>query len=68
MVRLQRNLIKMKKAKNNQGKEFFSYKNDDVELVEISQFLRDTTKWRVEREWYVFFFCFFHRLILSFLS
>ena len=45
----------MGKAKNNQAKSFFSYKNDDVELVDIGQFLRDTTKYRVEREWYILF-------------
>ena len=48
-------MIKMGKAKNNQAKSFFSYKNDDVELVDIGQFLRDTTKYRVEREWYILF-------------
>ncbi len=41
--------------KHNQAKAFFSYKNDDVTLVEISQFIRDTTKYRVEREWYLVF-------------
>ncbi len=45
----------MGKAKNNQAKSFFSYKNDDVELVDIGQFLRETTDYRVEREWYVLF-------------
>ena len=45
----------MSKAKNNQAKSFFSYKNDDVELVDIGQFLRDTTNYRVEREWYILF-------------
>ena len=45
----------MSKAKNNQAKSFFSYKNDDVELVDIGQFLRETTDYRVEREWYVLF-------------
>ena len=45
----------MSKAKNNQAKSFFSYKNDDVELVDIGQFLRETTKYRVEREWYILF-------------
>ena len=48
-------VIKMGKAKNNQAKSFFSYKNDDVELVDIGQFLRDTTNYRVEREWYILF-------------
>ena len=43
------------KAKNNQAKSYFSYKNDDVELVELGQFLRETTKYRVEREWYIIF-------------
>ena len=47
--------MKLGKAKNNQAKSFFSYKNDDVELVDIGQFLRDTTKYRVEREWYILF-------------
>ena len=45
----------MGKAKNNQAKSFFSYKNDDIELVEIGQFLRETQNYRVEREWYVLF-------------
>ena len=45
----------MGKAKNNQAKSFFSYKNDDVELVDIGQFLRETTDYRVEREWYILF-------------
>lgn len=45
----------MIKAKNNQAQSHFSYKNDDVELVEVSQFLRDTTPYKVEREWYIFF-------------
>lgn len=45
----------MTKAKNNQAKYHFSYKNDDVDLVEIGQFIRDTTEFRVEREWYVAF-------------
>lgn len=45
----------MGNKKNNQSKQFFSYKNDEVDLVEIGQFLRDTTKYRVEREWYVIF-------------
>ena len=45
----------MSKAKNNQAKSFFSYKNDDVELVDIGQFLRETTNYRVEREWYIIF-------------
>ena len=43
------------KAKNNQAKEHFSYKNDDVELVTLGQFLRDVTEYRVEREWYIIF-------------
>ena len=47
--------MKLGKSKNNQAKSFFSYKNDDVELVDIGQFLRDTTNYRVEREWYVLF-------------
>ena len=41
--------MKLGKAKNNQAKSFFSYKNDDVELVDIGQFLRETTNYRVER-------------------
>lgn len=45
----------MSKAKNNQAKSFFSYKNDDVELVDIGQFLREITNYRVEREWYILF-------------
>jgi hypothetical protein len=40
--------------KNNQAKAHFSYKKDDVDLVEVGQFLRETTKYRVEREWYIF--------------
>jgi len=47
--------MKLGKSKNNQAKSFFSYKNDDVELVDIGQFLRDTTNYRVEREWYILF-------------
>lgn len=45
----------MTKAKHNQAKSHFSYKNDDMDLVELGQFLRDTTGYRVEREWYVAF-------------
>lgn len=45
----------MTKAKNNQAKAYFSYKNDEVELVEIAQFIRDTTDYRVEREWHIIF-------------
>lgn len=45
----------MTKAKNNQAKSLFSFKNDDRELVELGQFLRDTTEFRVEREWYIVF-------------
>jgi len=41
--------------KHNQAKSFFSYKNDDATLVEVSQFIRDTTKYRVEREWFIIF-------------
>lgn len=41
--------------KNNQAKSHFSYKNDDVELVEIGQHLRDTTDFVVKREHYIFF-------------
>ena len=47
--------MKLGKSKNNQAKSFFSYKNDDVELVDIGQFLRETTNYRVEREWYILF-------------
>ena len=47
--------MKLGKAKNNQAKSFFSYKNDDVELVDIGQFLRETTDYRVERELYILF-------------
>jgi hypothetical protein len=43
------------KAKNNQAKSYFSYKNDDIDLVEVGQFIRDTTDFRVEREWYITF-------------
>ena len=45
----------MNRLKNNQPKSFFSFKNDTTDLVELGQFLRDTTKYRVEREWYVVF-------------
>ena len=45
----------MGKAKNNQAKSFFSYKNDDVELVDIGQFLRETTDYRVDPEGYILF-------------
>jgi len=45
----------MQKAKNNQAKNYFSYKNDDVDLVEVGQFLRDAFKYNVEREWYIAF-------------
>ena len=45
----------MTKAKNNQAKSYFSYKNDTVDLVEVGQFIRDTTDYRVEREWYIVF-------------
>jgi hypothetical protein len=41
--------------KNNQAKSFFSYKNDETELTDIGQFLRDTTNYGVGVEWYVFF-------------
>jgi len=41
--------------KNKQTKAFFSFKNDDVDLVELGQFLRDTTGFRVEREWHIVF-------------
>jgi len=34
---------------------YFAYKNDDVELVELGQFLRETTNYRVEREWHIIF-------------
>ena len=45
----------MTKLKNNQAKSFFSYKNDEIDLVELGQFLRETTDYRVEREWYIVF-------------
>jgi len=45
----------MTNAKNNQAKSLFSYKNDDIELTDIGQFLRDTTKYGVGVEWYVLF-------------
>ena len=48
-------MIKITKLKNNQTKAHFSYKNDDVDLVEVGQFLRDTFNYRVEREWYIVF-------------
>lgn len=41
--------------KHNNAKNHFSYKNDTPTLVELGQFLRDTTPYRVEREWYVMF-------------
>lgn len=43
----------MVSKKNNQTKSFFSYKDDDFDLVELGQFIRDTTKYKVEREWYI---------------
>ncbi len=45
----------MTKLKNNQTTSFFSYKNDERELVELGQFLRETMDYRVEREWYIIF-------------
>lgn len=41
--------------KNNQSKQYFSYKNDDNELVELGQFIRDTTNYKVVREWFLVF-------------
>jgi hypothetical protein len=41
--------------KDNQAKSLFSFKNDDRELVELGQFIRATTEFRVEREWYIVF-------------
>ena len=43
------------KAKHNQAKSYFSYKNDEVELVELGQFLRETLPYKVEKEWYIIF-------------
>lgn len=43
------------KKKNNQVKAFFSFKNDDFDLVELGQFIRDTTDYKVVREWYIIF-------------
>ncbi len=45
----------MGKNKNNQAKEYFSYKNDDEDLVELGDFLRDVMPYKVVREWYVIF-------------
>jgi len=45
----------MTSKKNNQAKDFFSFKDDDFDLVELGQFIRDTTKYRVEREWHILF-------------
>ncbi len=45
----------MTKLKNNQSISYFSYKNDDRELVELGQFLRETMDYKVEREWYIVF-------------
>lgn len=45
----------MGRLKNNQAKQHFAYKNDEHDLVMLGQFLRDTTKYRVEREWYIAF-------------
>ena len=45
----------MSKLKNNQKESFFSFKNDDMELVELGQFLRETMDYKVEREWYIVF-------------
>lgn len=41
--------------KNNQSVRHFSYKNDTMNLVELGQFLRETTNCRVEREWWIVF-------------
>lgn len=45
----------MVSQKNNQAKSHYSFKNDDVDLVTLGQFIRDTTNYRVEREWYIIF-------------
>lgn len=42
--------------KNNQAKQHFSYKNDEQELVELCQFIRDVfPNITVEREWCIFY-------------
>lgn len=41
--------------KTKKKSSYFSYKNDDVDLVELGQFLRETTGYRVEREWHILF-------------
>jgi len=41
--------------KNNQATGYFSYKNDDADLVEVGDFLRDTVGYKVEREWFIVF-------------
>ena len=45
----------MGKNKNNQATEYFSYKNDDKDLVQLGDFLRDTLGFKVEREWFIVF-------------
>lgn len=41
--------------KNNQAKQKFSYKNDEQDLVDLGQFLREAFNIRVEREWCIFY-------------
>ena len=41
--------------KNNQAKSYFSYKNDETELTDIGQFIRDITPYGVGVEWYILF-------------
>lgn len=43
------------KKKNNQATSYFAYKDDDFDLVELGQFIRDTKNYRVEREWHLIF-------------
>jgi len=41
--------------KHNQAKRKYSYKNDEIDLVDICQFIRDTfPQYKVKREWYIF--------------
>lgn len=42
--------------KNNQAKQHFSYKNDEQELVDLCQFIREVfPDITVEREWCIFY-------------
>jgi len=41
--------------KNKSKTAFFSFKNDDKDLVELGEFIRCSTKYRVEREWHLTF-------------